>query len=216
MREKDLGFINKGGFMKTMTKIKYAALMVAATMTLSFMVACGEAPTGQSYNVDLLFGSYSTVQNSPLFWKLFGPKEAQAAVTTLKMCFKRLRIKPVDEDSADPAADSANVDFELGEVTVSNAGTSLGTISVPEGEYRRIEFDLESNCASGKSLQLTNANGTFSTNERITIKFSGVFNADADGVLNLGVQNILDALNSYTAPASLRDTAEAVSGVLSN
>ena len=201
----------------TLTKTILRTLSITVAVAL---IGCGKKPdpaAPSSANVQLMFGSFTTAQNqAPMIWKLLGMKEANAAVTSLKMCFKRLRIKADDVDTVSPASDSNNKDFFIGEVIVSNAGASLGAIAVPKGVYHRIEFDLEPSCASGLSMQLTNANGAFTSNERITVKFSGTFTANADGALTLGVQTILNQLNTFNAGTTLKVHAEAVSGVLSN
>jgi hypothetical protein len=196
--------------------IKKCALLTVATMMALDLTGCAKSPSSSPLSMQLQFGSYTTAQHRSLFWKLFEIPEANAAVTSLQMCFKRLRFKAVDENTTDPATNSGNVDFQIGEITISAAGASLGTVQVPAGTYRRIEFDLDPSCASGKSLQVINANGSFSTTQSITIKFSGSFDANADGTLTLGVQTILNQLNSYNAPADLKVTAEAISGVLAN
>ncbi|WII73726.1 hypothetical protein QJS83_07535 [Bdellovibrio sp. 22V] len=195
-----------------MRKVTTLATAVLIGLSLS---ACAPDSSQSPLTIQLQFGSYSTAQNSKPLWRLLGIKEANAAVTSLKMCFKRLRFKLADENTTSPETNEDNVDFAIGEVTISSSGASLGTVSVPPGTYKRIEFDLDSDCASGKSIQLTNGNGSFSTNQTITIKFSGTFTADTDGALTLGVQNILDQLNSYNGP-DLKVAAESVSGELAN
>lgn len=194
---------------------KYAALSVSILVALE-MSACAPKSADSPAAIQLQMGSYTTAQNKNLLWKLFGPTEAQAAVSSLKMCFKRLRIKADDVDSAAPATDASNRDFLIGEVNIGTGGAALGMVSVPKGTYRRIEFDLDTNCPSGKSIQLTNANGSFSSTSGMTIKFRGTFVAGADGTLTLGVQTILTALNSFNAPSDLKTSVEAISGNLAN
>ncbi len=182
-------------------------------MTLNF--GCANESTTKSHQIDIQFGTYSTAKNK--FLKFILP-EANAAVSSLNMCFKRLRFK-TSEDPAitdNPTTDSDNIDFRLGAVDISTGATALGTISLPEGQYSRIEFDLENDCASGKSINLINSHGNFSSTERITIKFEGHFTANADGALTLGVQQIITALNNYNGGGTLKIVAESVSGVLSN
>ncbi len=213
----DLDFSTKEDCLKNL--VQKTKSLLPSLLLAGILIGCGAKPADgtKNLNIQLQMGSYSTVQNqAPLIWKLLGVKEANAAVTSLKMCFKRLRFKTTDVDTAAPDTDGDNKDFFIGEVLVSSAGAVLGGITIPEGTYRRIEFDLDSSCASGKSIQLTNGNGTFSSVDRITIKFSGNFTASADGALTLGVQTILNQLNSYNAPATLKTTAESISGVLAN
>ena len=190
-------------------------VMITALVLASNFMGCAKSSSDGTLTVGLQMGSYTTSKLNPL-WKLLGVQEANAAVTSLKMCFKRLRFKAADVDTTSPSTDAGNMDFAVGEVNISNSGALLGSIKLSPGNYRRIEFDLDSSCASGKSVQLVNAQGSFSTNQSMTIKFSGNFTASADGVLTLGVQNILTALNSFNAPSDLKVTAEGVSGNLAN
>jgi len=195
------------------TNVKKYAVLLACLIIASNMMACSEK--AETVDIGLGMGSYTTAQNKPLLLRLLGLSEANAAVSSLKMCFKRLRFKLPDEETLLPETSEDNIDFYIGEVDISSGGAALGMVTIPKGTYRRIEFDLEPDCASGKSLEVVNSNGTFFTNERITIKFSGTFNADVDGYLTLGVQQILDALNAHSG-GDLKATAESASGVLTN
>lgn len=192
-------------------KTKFKLLIFIFTAGLLYSCA---PKKNDSHSVSLQFGSYSTAKSNIL--KFFIP-EAKAAVTNLKFCFKRLRFKTASEVTSDDSSqDEDNIDFSLGELDISSGATALGTIQLPEGNYSRVEFDLENTCASGKSMQLTNASGSYSSTERITIKFEGSFSANADGTLTLGVQQILNQLNSYNGGGSLKTSAESISGVLTN
>jgi hypothetical protein len=234
---------------------KNLGIMIVA-VNLLFNVACFDhndktAVSGsKNVSIDLVIGNYSNAQFK--WFDLITPR-AHADVSSLKMCFKRLRFKLNDDsldssnddsldssnddsldssnddsldssnddsldsssdDSLDSSNDDDNIDFDLGEVVLNPSGTFLSEITIPEGVYKRIEFDLEGNCASGKSIELINDNGTFSSNDRITIKFSGLFEANQDAVLSLGIQNIMDQLNAHNGSVSLKDTAEEISGEL--
>lgn len=136
-------------------------VMITSLLMASNFLGCAKPASNGSLAVGLQMGSYTTAQVRPL-WRLLAVPEANAAVTSLKMCFKRLRFKAADVDTASPSTDSDNMDFAIGEMTIANNGASLGAIKLAPGNYRRIEFDLDSSCASGKSIQLTNANGVFS------------------------------------------------------
>ncbi|MCM2352881.1 MAG: hypothetical protein NDI63_04630 [Pseudobdellovibrio sp.] len=193
--------------------LKVIAGLTAAMMMLT--TGCAKDNAAKSHQIAIQFGSYTSVKHKIL--RLFLP-EAKAAVSSLNLCFKRLRFKTADDPATttDPVADGDNIDFNLGAVDISSGATALGTISLPEGNYTRIEFDLENDCASGKSISIVNSNGSYSSTDRITIKFEGQFTANADGVLTLGVQQIIDGLNSYNGGSTLKATTESISGVLSN
>lgn len=141
-------------------------------------------------------------------------KIAIMSISSLKLCFKRLRFKTASESTnADPSLDEDNIDLSLGEVTITPAGSSLTSVTVPEGTYTRVEFDLESNCGSGQSIEVTNSHGTFKTSSRTTIKFDGTFTAaNSAEILTLNIQNLVDAMNNVTADSSVRSAAEGVSG----
>lgn len=183
---------------KPLPVIAFLSLATAA----SFPGGCGTT-TGNP-QVKIQFASYTAAS-----WFELVPS-AQAAVSSLTMCFKRLRFKT---DSNDTSTTSGNVDITPGEITISSTGTDLVTVSVPSETYRRVEFDLNSDCASGKSVQLTNGSGAFSTSDGMTIKFEGTFEAeDSEETLVLGLQAIVGQLDTVTASSQIRDKAEAASG----
>jgi hypothetical protein len=60
-----------------------------------------------------------------------------------------------------------------------------------------------------------NDNGSFTSADRITVKFRGEFTAnEASESLTLGVQSIVDAVNSHNVGDDLKDTLEGASGSL--
>lgn len=127
------------------------------------------------------------------------------AVSNLKMCFKRLRFKPV-------AGLVENIDLILDEMNIVTSGTLVATASVPPGTYSRVEFDLDPHCVSGKSVQVTNSAGSFTTNQTITIRFDGTLVLSASQNLNLDIQSIITALNTATSDADIKIKAESVGG----
>ncbi len=134
------------------------------------------------------------------------------AVSDLRFCFKRLRFKPLGSTTAsDPSTDSDNVDLLLGEVRISDLGTSLGQVNIPSGTYSRVEFDLEDSC-SGFSARVINSSGTFQTSDRITIKFQGTLVVSGGVTLDLNIQSIVSALNTVTNSNQVRSKAEGASG----
>ena len=163
---------------------------------------CGTS-TG-TYGVSLSFDSFNA-RNLQAF-PSFDMRKLQEArdVTSLTMCFKRLRFKTQGEGtSSDTSEDEDNVDFQIGEKSISGSGTTLGNITLPAGTYTRVEFDLEDDgqgCSSGNSVSLTNGSGSFSTDDRITVKFDGTFTlSNTDATLALGLQSIIDALDTVTS-----------------
>lgn len=175
---------------------------------------CGQGgtTTGNPAKVTLELSSYSPLAWSPM--DLIIPK-AMAGVNNLSFCFKRLRFKTDDSDSADPINDLDNIDFDLGEKIINTSGTFLGSVTVPAGTYKRVEFDLEDHCTSGNSVELNNNNGNFFTSDRITIKFSGNLTVANGDVINLNIQVFIDALNNFNGDSNaLRDTLRNITATL--
>ncbi len=201
-------------------------VVLAFTLTL-LVLACSteNQDDNEVASVAIQWGSYTTAFNESkmnpnhksLLGQLFAIESSNAAVSNLTACFKRLRFKKLHEDDTEPETIEDSIDFSLGEVDIDGAGTFLGNVSVPVDIYSRVEFDLESDCASGHSLQLTNSNGSFNSQDRITIRFEGTLEITGDGTLNLNVQQILDALNDFNTPGdsqALKNEAESIAGVL--
>lgn len=196
-----------------MTKLLFAILLPA--------VVAGCSAQGTSTGnpmVALSFGPYGSAppgvssQNVASAPKEFLSAEVMS-ISSLKLCFKRLRFKQDGENTnVDPTVDSDNIDFEPGELTIDEMGTYLGEVQLPVGSYSRVEFDLEDNCSSGKSVQVTNANGPFSTQDRITIKFEGNFVHSEDTSLALDLQPIVTALMSVSNDSEIRTQSESASG----
>lgn len=188
--------------------VRQFAILLALLSLVSCQPGDDNSPVaGASYPVNMSLGSYTTASFSDFFIPT-----AHAAVSDFKICFKRLRFKKNITDIDDPALDE-NVDLNLGQVSISNAGTALSIVNIPADTYYRVEFDLEPTCA-GKSVQLANSFGVFSSTESMKIKFDGVFLVDGSETLQLGVQDILNAANGYNGVGSLRTALESVSGNL--
>ncbi len=157
-------------------------------------------------------GSQGTSTGNPLvalqfksFNALSADRIGSLTVSSLKMCFKRLRFKPV-------SGLDENIDITLEEMTIVAAGNLVTTASVPPGTYSRVEFDLDPHCASAKSVQVTNSNGAFANNQTITIRFDGMLVLSISRNLDLNFQAIIDALNTVTSDANIKTKAESIGG----
>lgn len=187
--------------------------MIRLTLSLILLVSlysCNSkdsslTTSGAKYPVNVSLGSYTTAGFSQ-----FIIPSAHAAVSDLRFCFKRLRFKKDVSDIDNPLIDE-NIDLTLGEVNISSTGTTLALVNIPADTYYRVEFDLEPNCG-GKSLYLSNDFGVYSSTDSIKIRFDGVFVVDGSETLQLGVQDILNAANSYNGTIAIRDHMESVSG----
>ncbi len=182
-------------------------------LLLSLLFGCGGGTTtGNPYRVTINFKAYNSVTSwSP--WDLFIDK-ANAGINNLTFCFKRVRFKLVDGATVNPDSSEDNIDFDIGEITILSGGTTLGDINVPEGTYKRVEFDLEKDCSSNKSVTLSNDNGNFSTDNRVTIKFSGTLVINETTTINLDIQPIINAMDSFNGSSDLDDVLEDINGTL--
>lgn len=134
---------------------------------------------------------------------------AHANVSSISFCFKRLRFKP------DASTSGSNFDLFIGQVAIDPNGTNLLTVSVPEGTYGRIEFDLEEACdgdPAKPSVSFTNDFGMRSTNDRMTIKFEGSYTVSADGTLNLDIDALIDNMELVNNDANIKSALESATG----
>jgi hypothetical protein len=198
-----------------MKVIKLILIIFLSTLLFSCKPEDKSGPSQQSHNIQMNFSTYSVARFTPL--DLFIPT-AHAAVSDLKFCFKRLRFKLNQTATINHAASSDNIDLAPGQISISSSGSSIVNVPVAAGTYHRVEFDLEKDCdgTSKDSVNLVNSNGTYSTQDRITIKFDGTFVVDGAKSVALGIQNILDKANSFDGfgGVTLKESLESVSGNL--
>jgi hypothetical protein len=196
-------------------------ILVVSVMA-AWLTGCGantdSLQSGQS--VKMATVNVEVVDNPSLQTKLLNlllPK-AYAEITASTACFKRLRFK-FAESEEDNSTDyevnedvEDNVDFYLGEVDMTQTGAVLGSIEIPAGDYRRIEVDLEDKCAGGKSLTIDNSSGSYSTSDRISVRFEGNFTAEDGATISLNINKIVDAIDAYNGTGSIKNAIESVSG----
>lgn len=186
------------------------ALLFTGLCAVIAQSGCGT--TAGNPQVSVEFKSYATASSGGFGIPFIAP--AYAALSEVKLCFKRVRFKfEGASDPADSDDDPDNMDFAIGEVALQSGGTSIGTVELVPGVYKRVEFDLDSHCASGKSVQVTNSNGSFSTADSVEIKFNGSFSVDArDRTVRLNIQPILTQLDSVNSASQIKTVAEASEG----
>lgn len=177
------------------------ALLAAA------LFGCGTT-TG---NPQVTLSTSSYVARGWLDWLI---QPAYASVSGLTLCFKRVRFKASgSQTSEDKGSDPDNLNFEIGEVSLTGSEKILGSVAVPPGTYSRIEFDFDDHCASGKSIQVSNGNGNFDTNQTISIKFNGTFVVESEAKhVSLDLQSIIGQLNSVNSNSGIKNAAEAAGG----
>jgi len=106
------------------------------------------------------------------------------------------------------------------EITISHAGTDLGQLDIPDGNYEKIYFYFRKNCApsatlpAGASFIITNSNGTFGTAGDVRLAFYGTFTLPdpQDRSLVLGMDLIVNELESVTSNAEVQTKAQAQGG----
>ena len=194
-----------------MKKLKLAQITGLGVALYASCIGCGKADYSL---VQIQVGTYTAFQS--LLDMIESP--TYATLNNAKLCFKRLRFKAEDSDNSQSSNSqssdtSLNIDFQPGEVALNSSSvTSLGTVVVPAGNYRRIEFDLQkdgTNCVSGNSVVISNSNGNYNTQDTITIKFAGNFSASsASERVSLGFQAIIDALNIVSSGSQIKTNLE--------
>ncbi|MFZ8934552.1 MAG: hypothetical protein ACO20H_09680 [Bacteriovoracaceae bacterium] len=110
--------------------------------------------------------------------------------TSVLFCFKRVRLKAANDTTQD-------LRFELEDIEISEQGTYLSSIEVPDGTYERVEFKFDNHCQNGKSVEIRNAFGSFSTSEEVTLRFEGRILVNQDQVLSLNTEGIMEQLERY-------------------
>lgn len=179
-------------------------------LSLLFLYSCGGGGTTTGNPVRQV--NVSMQDKQPFAWmkkfsEFFVHEAHAAASTSIEFCFKRLRFKP------DSSTSGSNYDLTIGKVSINPSGTNLFTISVPEGTYRRIEFDLENNCDGSGAPSVSFDNGApRSTTDTMTIKFEGTYVVDADGTLNLDIDPLIDNMDLVANDADIKLAMESATG----
>jgi len=188
-----------------MKKIKIY-LLASVMILISSCGGDGGTTTGNPIMVKMEFAAFNN-SIAKMISNWFIP-EAHASLSSLKMCLKRVRFKVLDSSAGN------DIELELGEIEIKPEGTPLGNIEIANTTYRRIEFDLANDCdgTTKPSVTINNSNGTFTTNDGLTIKFEGEFTPSA-GDLTLFIQNIVDQVKNYQiSDGEIKAQLEAVSG----
>jgi hypothetical protein len=132
-------------------------------------------------------------------------------VTALSVCPESVSWVP-----SNPSMSPVQFGLQPAKVTLGASDIILGTVTVPSQKYDRVELTLSSSaCASQKSIQVTNANGSYAGGESVTVKFTGpVEITDLTRTLTLEMQPIVDGLADITTDSDLQVTVETVNGLL--
>lgn len=147
------------------------------------------------------------------FYSSLSSQISTMAVSQTNLCFKRLRFKTAGETTnSNPDLDEDNIDFSIGDKSIISTGGALGDIRVPNGTYTRIEIDLANQCGNGYSVLVTNGSGTFSTVDRISIKFQGNIVITGSVSMELILQNLVTELNAVTNSSQIKSRLESANG----
>ncbi len=188
-----------------------ATKVLKAAVVLSVVSSCSGTTTGNPNQplVTVQFSSYVAQSRpvKPSFWKLLIPT-ADASVTDLRLCLKRLRFK-----QSASSATGENHDLALGEIQLGSTGNSFTSVFVAPGTYTRIEFDIDPSCSTARSATVTNANGTFNSTDTMTIRFDGTFTVSTSNqALTLATQAIVTNLRNANSAPSIKTLAESSGG----
>jgi hypothetical protein len=94
-------------------------------------------------------------------------------------------------------------------------GTPFTTVNVPSGDYSRIESDLTATCASAKSVQITNTNGSYNSTSTTTMAFVGSFTVgDSSTALRFELSAISNHLAGVMANGDIPIAVQAAPGGL--
>lgn len=166
-----------------------------------FLTACNNSEGTSTGNplVNIRSGTYSAL--------------SAMTVSEARFCFRRVRFKQAGElTNSDPTVDEDNIDFFIGEKILSTVGDNFGNVRVPPGNYVRIEFDLDNSCGNGYSVYLINGISSFTSNQHISIKFTGNITINSDLSLELALQNLINELNTVTTNSEIKTKLESISG----
>jgi hypothetical protein len=188
--------------------INFSLILLMLTSSGCFLFGDddGGTTTGNPATIDVNLAAYDNSFVS--FIRKLIIDDAQASISNLQFCFKRIRFKTTSNGI------EYNYNYNIGQIEIQSSGTSLNDVTIQKGTYTRVEFDLEKNCdgTTKPSVYLANGNGNFQTDDRITIKFDGSFTIDQTS-LSLFVTNFTNALKTFNQTNDdIKPTLEALSG----
>lgn len=150
----------------------------------------------------------SSYEQSTALFNYFVPK-AFAEVSGVAMCIHQVRFKK-DNSSNSPGE---NINIELGRVDWNPAGTTLTSLDVSPGDYRRLDIMLRDDCQESFSLVIQNTNGEFVVENPIILRFENEFTVDGlPGELVLDVSPFIDFFDGVSSSAELETGVSNISG----
>ncbi len=161
-----------------------------------------------------------TPTSGPFFKLSFSDSNLSTAqlsqIRLLTFCFSQIKFIPyIDLANPDPNAVTQTYDFDLEDFSYDPSGSSISFVSLPAGKYQSVQLKLSSQCSSGRSLQITNDNGIFSTTDAITLtflSFSYLEITDSTTLVTLDLDGIIPGLLSVSGNVGIKPAAEASNG----
>ena len=126
----------------------------------------------------------------------------------LVFCTNKIILAPTDIHAPPVEVSFSNP----AELPVPQAGTSLGSLFIPSGNYSQATLELSDVCGSGKSLGLTNGNGTFQTARTVPLGFAGQATVGVSSTITFDLQAIVDELETVNSDSQVVASATANSG----
>ncbi|MGZ3805748.1 MAG: Kelch repeat-containing protein [Pseudobdellovibrionaceae bacterium] len=152
--------------------------------------------------------SGGTTVGTPLVQFKFAPFTLAAQNQQITVCVDQIVLTLNDGKST-----QVSVPLPAADKTLSSQGTLIGMNPLPAGEYRDIAIPLSTQCASQKSLQTTNTQGSFDSIETVSLHFSGQALVDQNLVsLSFNIQDLVNSLNGVSQNSVLAAVAEGTPG----
>jgi hypothetical protein len=130
-----------------------------------------------------------------------------SALFGLKLCATQLSF------TSTTGAPPFEVPLSQGEISLSSAGTEIATVTLSSGSYSQVKLNVDASCTSGKSIEVVNSSGVFSTADASTFSFAGQVEASgAVSRVRLGLRPILDQLASVSSATEIKAKAELSQG----
>jgi hypothetical protein len=136
------------------------------------------------------------------------PFTPESGLNQVNLCADRVDVRFLG--GADPSTLSAIG----GEFAVAAAsGAILGQATAPQATYVEVRVALSNQCAGGASLQLTNANGSFSSADPITLSFAGSQSVNSDTrKIVLDLQPIVHSLSTIASSGEIPGKSTGAAG----
>ncbi|MEQ1875455.1 MAG: hypothetical protein ABL958_02335 [Bdellovibrionia bacterium] len=90
-------------------------------------------------------------------------------------------------------------------------GTSVAQFNLSPGEYSSLKLKFSPSCLSAGSVRVVNAQGTFETQDSVTLSFEGRVSADVQALqISLEIQDIINALEAVQQVAEIKSNTESL------